>query len=80
MRRSKEYYEKKLQRDGSLCEYEQLICPHCFEQNDAMALCLDDDGDSEEDVECEECGKAFDIKVKIEKTYTTTKAPEGEDG
>lgn len=74
--RSKEYYEKKLQKDGCLCEYEEIVCPHCFNRDDdPMSFSLEDDGDTEDEVECVHCRKLFDIKVKVEKTYTTTKTP-----
>ena len=70
--RSKEYYEKRLQTYGCIEEPEAIICPHCFQKDDdPMAFALDDDGDEEEEVACEHCKKNFDIKVKIEKTYTT---------
>jgi DNA-directed RNA polymerase subunit RPC12/RpoP len=75
--RSKEYYEKKLQKDGNLCVYEEIVCPHCFQRDDdPMAFSLEDDGDTEDEVECRHCTQLFDIKVKVEKTYTTTKTPE----
>lgn len=70
--RSKEFYEKRL-KNGKISEYAAIICPHCFEQeDDPMQFSLDDDGDEETDIECEKCGKLMDIKVQVEKTYTTT--------
>ena len=77
--RSKESYEKEMKRHNRIGEYEQIICPHCFQKDyDPMAFSLDDDGDTEEDVECEHCNKKFDIKVRVEKTYITTKVEEDE--
>ena len=77
--RSKEYYEKRMQTYGCIEEYETIICPHCFQKElDPGAFCLDDDGDKEDDIECEHCKKKFDAKVKVEKTYVTTKVVEDE--
>ena len=73
--RSKEYYEKKLEADGCVEEFEAIICPHCFQkEDDPRSLPLDDDGDEEENFMCQSCGEMMDIKVRVEKTYTTTKA------
>jgi hypothetical protein len=69
--RTKEFYEKRL-KDGKLTEWEEIICPHCFEPEDTNDFSLDDDGDEESDIECSHCGNLMDIKVKVEKTYTTT--------
>lgn len=78
--RTKDYYEKKIAAYGNISEYESIICPHCFEvEDDPMAFSLDDDGDFEEDVVCEKCGQKFDIKVRVEKTYTTKKSRKDDD-
>jgi len=77
--RSKEYYEKKLEANGCVEEYEAIICPHCFQkEDDPRSLSLDDDGDEENDFICQGCGKLMDIKVHVEKTYTTTKIEDEE--
>ena len=72
--RSKESYEKELGRHNRIDEYEEIICPHCFHKDaDPTGYSLDDDGDTEEGVECGHCKKIFNIKVQIEKTYTTVR-------
>ena len=77
--RSKEHYEKRMKTYGCVEEYEDIICPHCFQkEEDPTAFILDDDRDTEENVECQHCKQMFDIKVKVEKTYTTTKVVEDE--
>lgn len=72
--RSKERYEEEMRKHNRIEEYEEIICPHCFHKDvDPMAFDLDDDGDTEDGVECEYCKKIFNIKVQIEKTYTTVR-------
>lgn len=69
-----EFYKKTLEKEGFVLEVEAIVCPHCFQKdNEPADLDLDDDGDEEECVNCEHCGKDFSVKVRVEKTYTTKK-------
>ena len=75
--RSNDSYEREMCMSGQIVAYQQIICPHCFQEyGDNLWLCLVDDLDSEKGVVCEHCRKKFDIKVRVEKTFTTTRAVE----
>jgi hypothetical protein len=79
LKTKEERYARQLNH-GTLHQQPCIVCPHCFaEDHDPSAYCLDDDGDTEDYVECESCGKLMDITVHVEKTYTTTKVEEEED-
>lgn len=66
-------YEKQLEEKGSITDCE-LICPHCFQDNDGDYLDLHKDGDRESNIICDHCGEKMDIKVEITKIYKTRKA------
>jgi len=78
--RSKESYEKEYSKHSQIDEYEQIVCPHCYQKfDDPTDLSLNYDGDDEEGVECEHCQKKFNVKVQVEKTYITTRVVEEEE-
>jgi len=51
----------------------ELICPHCFQENEDHDLVLSSDGDRENGIVCEHCSEKMDIKVEVTKCYTTRK-------
>ncbi len=56
----------------TICE-DKIICPYCnFEYEDYDSYSFDE-GDNDE-VECAECGRKFDLKVKVRRTYSTKRS------
>jgi len=56
---------------------DEVVCPYCGYTFDDSSEFINEGEDSFE-VECDECQRRFDVRVRIGITYTSIKRPEGE--
>lgn len=52
---------------------DKIICPYCGCSYDDYEAWSFDEGETEE-VECDFCGKKFDLEVEVKRTYTTKRS------
>lgn len=51
---------------------EEIVCPYCGTKfNDSWEHMRDEGDGASENLECDECGKGFDVEKHIEVTYCT---------
>ena len=66
--------ETAWQSEGETWHEDTIICPYCgFEFDDYDCYQFEDDEDVEEQ-ECPECGKHFDIEVRVIRYYNTKRS------
>jgi DNA-directed RNA polymerase subunit RPC12/RpoP len=72
--RSKEYYEKRFEKDNEVSELEEVVCPYCFlaQDDEPSVFCLERDRDRE-DIECEHCKEKFRAEAEVQTTIKTTR-------
>lgn len=61
------------QNEGETINERSLICPHCGHEYDDYTAYGFDEGDAEE-VECEACGKKFDLEIECVRRYSTKRS------
>lgn len=64
--------ESDFQSEGETIEIDTLVCPWCGYEYDAYESCQY--GGDEDEVECESCGRKFDLEVHTTVRYSTKRS------
>lgn len=67
------HQELDWESEGETFQEDTIICPYCGHEYDNYDAYDFDEGDTSE-VECEICGRKFDLEVKVSRTYSTKRS------